>query len=228
MNIFMTGGTGYMGSRLIPSLMARAHTVKALVRPGSENKLPAGISPIVGDALKLDSYTSEVRGCDTFVHLIGTPHPSPAKAKQFREVDLVSATVAVKAARDAGVRHFVYLSVAQPAPMMKAFLEVRAQGEGMIRETGIPATFLRPWYVLGPGHWWPYAILPFYWILELFPNTKEPAQRLGLITIDQMSNALLWSVENPPSGARILDVPQIRRITKERRIQSSLNPSSSE
>jgi len=33
--VFIAGGTGYMGSRLIPLLVARGHEVKALVRPGS-------------------------------------------------------------------------------------------------------------------------------------------------------------------------------------------------
>jgi hypothetical protein len=33
-----------------------------------------------------DSYSKEVSPSDTFVHLIGTPHPSPAKAKQFQEI----------------------------------------------------------------------------------------------------------------------------------------------
>jgi uncharacterized protein YbjT (DUF2867 family) len=211
-SVFITGGTGYMGTRLIPLLVKRGHSVKALVRERSKRALPVGALGVVGDALQLHSYTDEVRGADTLVHLIGTPHPSPAKAKQFRDVDLVSAQVAINAARDAGVRHFVYLSVAQPAPVMQAFIEVRMKGEAMIRDSGIPATFLRPWYVLGPGHWWPYAVLPAYWILERLPKTKESARRLGLITIDQMVNALLWAVENPPAQNQILAVPQIRRL----------------
>jgi hypothetical protein len=95
---------------------------------------------------------------------------------------------------------------------MKAFVDVRSAGEAMIRESGINATFVRPWYVLGPGHWWPYAILPIYWILERLPNTRESAQRLGLVTIAQMLNALVWSIENPPAGIRIVDVPEIRRL----------------
>jgi uncharacterized protein YbjT (DUF2867 family) len=211
-SVFITGGTGYMGSRLIPLLVKRGHQVKALVRGGSETKLPTGALGVVGDALKMDSYTEEVRGSDTFVHLIGIPHPSPAKAKQFRDVDLVSAQVAIKAAKDAGVRHFVYLSVAHPAPVMKAFIDVRTEGEGMVRAGGIAATFLRPWYVLGPGHIWAYAFLPLYWVLERIPKTKSSAQRLGLITIDQMVSALLWAVENPPEQIRILAVPEIRRL----------------
>ena len=212
MNIFITGGTGYMGSRLIPLLTKRGHEVKALMRKGSETKLPAGALGAIGDPLRMDSYTNEIAPADTFVHLIGTPHPSPAKAKQFHDVDLVSIQVAIKAARDAGVQHFIYLSVAQPASMMKAFIEVRSAGEAMIRESGINATFVRPWYVLGPAHWWPYAILPLYWVLERLPNTKESATRLGLVTIAEMLNTLVWASENPPIELRIIDVPRIREV----------------
>jgi uncharacterized protein YbjT (DUF2867 family) len=211
-SICITGGTGYIGRRLIPLLTSRGHQIKAVVRPGSEGKLPADVSVVSADPLKENSYTEAIRGSDTFIHLIGVPHPSPAKAAQFRAIDLPSAQVALQAARDAGVRHFIYLSVAQPASMMRAFVAVRAEGEAMICASGINATFVRPWYVLGPGHRWPYILLPFYWIAELVPATRESALRLGLITISQMLNALVWAVENPPDGVRILDVPGIRKL----------------
>jgi len=210
MKIFLTGGTGYIGSRLIPLLKQRGHEVKALVRKGSEKKLPVGITGVLADPLQMDSYTEQVRGSDTFVHLIGVPHPSPAKAKEFKEIDLVSIQVAVKAARAVGVEHLVYLSVAQPARMMQAFIDVRSEGERLIRENGMPATFVRPWYVLGPGHRWPYLLLPFYWICERLPATRESAQRLGLVTIEQMLNTMVWAIENRPSGIRILGVSEIR------------------
>ena len=212
MNIFITGSTGYIGSRLIPLLVERRHVVKALVRKGSEEKLPLGALGVVGDALRTDSYTDAITPADTFVHLIGTPHPSPAKAKQFREVDLVSIQVAIKAAKEAGIRHFIYLSVAQPAPIMEAFLEVRHAGEEMIRASGISATFVRPWYVLGPGHWWPVPLLPFFWLAEKVPASSGSAKRLGFVTIHQMVNTLVWAVENVAAEVRVLDVPRIRQL----------------
>ena len=202
-----------MGSRLIPLLLRRGHQVKALVREDSEKKLPDGVTRVTGGALKRGSYTEQVRGSDTFVHLIGVPHPSPAKAKEFREIDLVSVQVALNAARDAVIRHFVYLSVAHPAPVMHAFIEVRSECEAMIRASGMPATFLRPWYVLGPGHRWPYALIPFYWLLERLPASKQSAHRLGLIRLSQMVNALAWAVENPADSVRILDVPKMRNLS---------------
>jgi nucleoside-diphosphate-sugar epimerase len=211
-SICVTGGTGYIGCRLIPLLTKQGHAVNAVVRAGSENKLPDKVSSIIADPLKENSYTDSIRGCDTFIHLIGVPHPSPAKAAQFRAIDLPSVKVAVKAAVDAGVRHFIYLSVAQPAPMMQAFIAVRAEGETLIRASGMNATFVRPWYVLGPGHRWAYALLPFYKIAELLPTTREAARRLGLINISQMLNGLVWAVENVPDDVRVLDVPKIREL----------------
>jgi len=210
--VFITGGTGYIGSRLIPLLVEQGHDVAALVREGSESKLPAGAKPVAGDALRMDSYTEQVRGADTFVHLIGVAHPGPGKAREFRAVDLVSIRVAAKAAHDAGVRHFVYLSVAQPASIMKEYQAVRTQGEALLRVSGMAATFVRPWYVLGPSHRWPHLLQPLYWLCERLPSTRESAMRLGLVTLPQMLITLVWAVANPPSGVQILDVPRIKEL----------------
>ena len=166
---------------------------------------------MLGDALAADSFSGALAPADTLVHLIGTPHPSPAKAASFRAVDLPSVDAAIAAARASGVRHFVYVSVAQPAPVMRAYIAVRQAGEARIRASAIPASILRPWYVLGPGHRWPYLLLPFYAVMSLFPSTKESARRLGLVTISQMVRALTAAVENPPELERIVEVPDIRR-----------------
>jgi uncharacterized protein YbjT (DUF2867 family) len=209
-SVFVTGGTGYVGRPLISELLQRGHHVRALVRSGSETKLPSGCKAVLGNALDANSYREEIHATDTFVQLVGVAHPGPAKANQFRSVDLASASGAVKAATQVGVQHFVYLSVAHPAPVMKAYIEVRTACEAMIQESRLNATILRPWYVLGPGHRWPYALLPMYWLMELFPPTREGARRLGLVTLDQMKHALVHAVENPCHGVRIVEVPEIR------------------
>lgn len=208
--VFVTGGTGYVGRPLIRQLLERGHEVQALVRPGSERKLPAGCQAIVGDALDGNSYASRIAPADTFVQLVGVAHPSPSKAAEFHAVDLASSRSAVEAARNAGVRHFIYMSVAHPAPIMKAYIEVRSQCEVMIRQSGMNATILRPWYVLGPGHRWPYLLIPMYKLMELFPSTREGATRLGLVTLPQMVGALVEAVETPTAGVRVVEVAQIR------------------
>lgn len=208
--VFVTGGTGYIGRRVIAELVARGHGVRALARPGSASRLPPGCTPVIGDALNAESFAGAVAAGDTVVHLVGTPHPGPRKAEEFRRVDLPSALAALRAATAAGAEHFVYVSVAQPAPAMHAYVAVRAQGEAAIRAAGIAATFVRPWYVLGPGHRWPYLLVPTYALLRRIPPTRETALRLGLVTLDDMVAALVAAVESPPRGVRIVAVPEIR------------------
>ncbi len=209
-DVFLTGGTGFMGSSLTRELQRRGHHVRALVRPGSESKLAPGCDALRGDALNAESYASQIAPADTFVHLVGVAHPSPRKAAEFRAIDLKSCQEAVDAAASAGVRHFVYLSVARPAPIMQEYQAARAEGERLVRESGMRATFVRPWYVLGPGRRWPYALIPLYALARLFPATRDGAQRLALVTLQQMTQALAWAVENPPEDMQTIEPPQMR------------------
>ena len=213
--IFVTGATGYIGSRLIPRLADRGHDVTALIRAGSEAKLKADCQTVVGNALDGQSYRSFVdHNLDTFIHLVGVSHPSPSKAREFTTIDQRSAEEAIRVAADAGVPHFIYLSVAHPAPVMKAYIEVRQACEAALCASGLNATIVRPWYVLGPGHWWPAALKPFYAIAERLPSMREGATRLGLVSINEMINALTNFVENPATGIRIASVPEIRRAAQ--------------
>jgi uncharacterized protein YbjT (DUF2867 family) len=208
--VFVAGGTGYIGRAVLHTLWTRGHAVRALVRPGSETKLPGGVSAVVGNALAKETFASSIAPAATFLQLVGVAHPSPSKAREFREIDLASARESAAAAREAAVAHFVYLSVAQPAPAMKAYVASRAEAEALIRAACMNATFLRPWYVLGPGHRWPVLLTPAYWLAQRLPATRETALRLGLVTLSQMVAAIVGAIENPARGTRIVPVPEIR------------------
>jgi uncharacterized protein YbjT (DUF2867 family) len=95
--------------------------------------------------------------------------------------------------------------------VMRAYVEARRDAEHIVRASGIPATFLRPWYVLGPRRRWPIVLLPLYAILERIPPTREAALRLGFVDIGQMTRALILAVQDPPADVRIVEVPAIRR-----------------
>lgn len=185
--------------------------MRALARPGSGDRLPGGCEVVTGNALDAATFGPSVAPADTFIHLVGTPRPSPAKARQFVAVDLASIRAAASAASAAGIGHFVYVSVAQPAPVMKAYIAVRAEGEALLAAAGLRATLLRPWYVLGPGHRWAALLGPLYWMAERVPSTRDTARRLGLVTLPQMIDALIHAVEHAPPATRVVTVAEIRR-----------------
>jgi len=116
MEIFATGGTGYMGRALVRALVPRGHRVTVLARRTSLDRVPAGATPCIGDALDAESFVRAIPRGATLVHLVGTPHPNPSKAAEFERIDLASLRQSVAAALRAEAGHVVYVSVAQPAP----------------------------------------------------------------------------------------------------------------
>lgn len=219
--IFITGGTGYIGSRLIKALHQKgSYHIKALIRPGSEHRLPTGCEAIVANALNADTFSKFIRPATIFIHLVGVAHPSPSKKQQFRQIDLISVQQAAFAAKQESIEHFIYLSVAQyPTEIMKDYQAIRASGEALLVNTGIRCSFIRPWYVVGPGHWWPVLLKPFYWIGGLIPSLKEKVEKLDTVTIHQMIGALLYAIEHPPiSPCKVYEVNDIQLMPSQGRI----------
>ncbi|HEY1339697.1 MAG TPA: NAD(P)H-binding protein [Bryobacteraceae bacterium] len=208
--VFISGATGFMGRRLSAELIARGHRVRGLARGGSEKRLAEGVECVCGDPLDESTFRDRIAPADTFVQLVGVAHPSPAKAAQFRSIDLASAKAGIQAASAAGIRHFIYVSVAHPAPVMKEYIAARTEAENALRASRLNATILRPWYVLGPGRRWPVFLLPIYWIMGALPATRESARRLGLVNARQMIEAMARAVGKPAEGVRVLEVPDIR------------------
>lgn len=73
------------------------------------------------------------------------------------------------------------------------------------------ATFLRPWYDLGPKAPGASCAAARLLALRAMPGTRETARRLGLVTLSDMVEALVRAIETPVRGVRIVEVPEIRR-----------------
>ncbi len=218
--VFITGGTGYIGTRLIRKLTSRGHRVIALVRDGSEQKVPAGAEAMTGNPFIANTFQSYIPADAVFVQLLGVSHPSPKKGQQFKDIDLKSVKASADAAAGAGVSNFIYISVSMtPTRLMQAYQEVRKQGEEYCLGKKINCTFIRPWYVLGPGHWWPFLLIPLYGLAEIVPFWRVKARARALVTIRQMLVTLVKAVESEPERLTVYEIHQIRNSA----IDNSLN-----
>jgi nucleoside-diphosphate-sugar epimerase len=210
--VFITGGTGYIGKRLIRILLNEGYDVTALVREQSIKKLPDKCKAVIGSPFDSKSYVNSIpTGC-IFIHLIGVNHPGPKKKLLFYSVDLASLKVSVEAAKQAGVKHFIYMSVAQhPTRVMADYQKARRQGEETVLASGLTSTFIRPWYVVGPGHYWPVLFQPVFKLMEIIPSTSVQAKALALVSLKKMLLIFRSTVVNTPKEKNnIIEVQDIK------------------
>jgi uncharacterized protein YbjT (DUF2867 family) len=138
MSILVTGSTGTIGTQVLTSLQGRGVEVRALTRSPDAAKLPSSITPVRGDLAEVDTVRAALDGVSTLFLLV----PNVAD-------ELTQAMLALTAARDAGVKGIVYLSVFKG----EAYADVphfagKHTVERMIEALDLPATILRPAYFI--------------------------------------------------------------------------------
>lgn len=128
--ILVTGGTGTLGSHVVPLLRAAGHDIRVLTRHA---RPPAdGVSYVTGDLLGGDGVDAAVAGAETVLHLAGGP-----------KGDDVATRTLVRAAAQAGVGHLVYISVVGADRLPLAWMRTKLESERAVAGSGIPWTVLR-------------------------------------------------------------------------------------
>lgn len=123
MRIFVTGGTGFVGARLLPALRARGHGVVLLRREGEGGPaVPEGVEVVEGDPMRRGPWWESIEGCDAAVNLAGAP--------VFQRWD-AKAKVRIRESRLATTRNLVAC-----LPKGKPFTLVSASGIGIYGDAG--------------------------------------------------------------------------------------------
>jgi uncharacterized protein YbjT (DUF2867 family) len=128
--IFVTGGTGTLGSHTVPLLSAAGHDLRILSRSAREDR--EGVEYVIGDLLTGDGLDEALAGVETVLHMAGAQKGD----------DVATGNLARAAAR-AGVRHLVYISVIGADKVPVGWLRMKAGAEQAVEESGVPYTILR-------------------------------------------------------------------------------------
>jgi dihydroflavonol-4-reductase len=114
MKVLVTGATGYVGSHLLPELVARGHEVRALVLPGEDDSplRAQGVEVVRGDLGNDSSLLSALEGVDLCYHLAGINSFWIPRKRDYYEVNVEGVRRLLFAARKAGVKRVVHTSSA--------------------------------------------------------------------------------------------------------------------
>lgn len=150
MKVAVIGATGFVGSHLVPHLVARGHAVIAISRGGGR---PADWSDAVearaADVTR-DDVASALAGADAAVHLVAIPRETGGR--RFDEVNVQGVQRVVAAAERSGLRRLVHLSVLGVADDPKlAYLHSKWRGEQAVRNSSLDWVVLRPSLLFGTG-----------------------------------------------------------------------------
>ncbi len=151
MKVLVTGGTGFIGPKVVQALRAQGHDVRALVRrPDRATQLAAlGAELVTGDVTDPASLRAAVDGCTHVVHLVAILTGSPA---DFERVMTQGTKDLLTAASDAGVERFVLMSALGTTEATKDTVPYFAAKWAMEQDTarsGLEYTIFRPSFVFG-------------------------------------------------------------------------------
>ncbi|HET7817449.1 MAG TPA: NAD-dependent epimerase/dehydratase family protein [Sphingomicrobium sp.] len=195
MTLAVTGGTGFVGSRLLALATQGGDRVRALTRrPQSPGD---GVEWVEGSLEDRGALERLVEGSDAIVHVAGVINAPDAAG--FDKGNAQGTLAMLAAATAAGVRRFVHVSsLAAREPKLSQYGASKARAEELVERSGLDWAIVRPPAVYGPGD---------KQTLELFRMAKAglvllpPRGRLSVIHVDDLARLLLALAERGgPSG----------------------------
>jgi farnesol dehydrogenase len=172
MNIFITGGTGFLGYEVLKGLHARGHRLTALIRsPQRASHFPADVRQVQGGVEEPASYRQVLRGQEALVHIAALVKMWAPDRGEFDRVNVAGLEALLRAAADAGVRKFLYtssfiaLGPSNGQPLREGdprrtdhfhndYERTKVLGDQVARrhlEQGYPLTIVYPGVIYGPG-----------------------------------------------------------------------------
>ena len=198
--IAITGGTGFVGSRLIALALEAGHQVRALTRRDQAER--EHITWIRGDLENQAALASLAEGAEAVIHVAGVVN-APDRAG-FARGNIDGTRNMLAAAEGAGVRRFVHVSsLAAREPEMSAYGWSKAEGDRLVEDSLLETSIVRPPAIYGPGD---------LEMLELFKLAKKglallpPGGRISVIEVGDLGRLLLaLAVSDFPGAAFDVD-----------------------
>jgi uncharacterized protein YbjT (DUF2867 family) len=206
--ILVTGGTGFVGPKVVHALREQDRPVRCLVRkPSAAGSLAAwGCELVQGDMTDADSLKRAVEGCEAIVHLVAIRQ---GPAERFQRVMEQATRNLVAAAKEFGVRRFVLMSAlgtSEETKNLVPYYHAKWENEQTVAGSGLEHVIFRPSFIFGRDGG---ILSTFKKLARLAPVTPiigSGAQRIQPIWVDDVAAYFAAGVERPEAAGQIYEL----------------------
>ncbi len=194
--IALTGGTGFVGRRVIAQAIGNGWHLRALTRRAQPAE--PSVNWVRGALDRPDSLAELVAGADVVLHVAGVV--SAPDAAGFTAGNVTGTHAVVDAARAVGVRRFVHISsLSAREPDLSLYGASKRAGESVVAASDLDWSIVRPAGVYGPGDT---EMLDVFKLAQKGLALLPPPGRVGFVAVDDLARLLLALADRP--GARDL------------------------
>jgi len=200
MKVFVTGGTGFVGREILRQLVAAKHTVRALVRKGSEDKLAvlANVEVHTGDVTDTGCLAGALAGCDAVIHLVGIIRAFPSRGITFQKMHVDATENVLAAAVQQGVRRFLHMSSNGTRERGTTdYHRTKWQAEELVRNSGLEWTILRPSLIFGPGSEFVKMLAELIRRVPVVPVIGDGKYRMQPVAVGQVAATFVKALSMP-------------------------------
>jgi uncharacterized protein YbjT (DUF2867 family) len=214
--ILVTGGTGFVGPKVIHALRAEDHQVRVLARrPEKHDQLRSwGCEVVQGDVTDAASLGRALEGCEGVVHLVGLPPFSDPKT--IERVMTQGTRDLVTSAKGAGVARFVLMSAlgtSEETLDVAPYYRAKWEMEQAVKGAGLEHVVFRPSFVFGKdGGLLPQQIMLVRWSPV---NPVIGRHRLQPVWVEDVAVFFAKAFSTPAATNRTFDLVGPDRLTWE-------------
>lgn len=203
--ILVSGGTGFIGQAITSALLKKQYTVRVL----SRHVQKAGHEIVKGDITQPETLAPACQGIDLVIQCAQFPgHPFENRRRHhtYFEVDALGTENLAKAAKAAGVKHFIYLSGAgTDGKKREPWFKAKWYAEQAIHGAGLPATIVRPSWVYGPEDKSLNRILKMAKILPMVPLFGGGGNHVQPLYVEDLAGIVAACVATAGEADRFFD-----------------------
>lgn len=204
--IFVTGGTGFVGSEVVRQLTKSGHDVIALVRRGSAEKLPTSdrIRIHVGDVTDPESLPDGIRNCDAVIHLVGIIRAFPKRGVTFERLHVDATQNVLNAAASVGVKRFLHMSANGARSDSEIdYQRTKWEAEEKVRASAMDWTIFRPSLIFGAGGDFLKTMAGLIRSLPIVPVFGDGQYRIQPVAVEQVAETFVKALEKQSSINKI-------------------------